>query len=55
MSWRSKIHVRYWHKADMHEPTINVRFRGQNGHWRTVLISLNFSVRVSALDAATRG
>jgi hypothetical protein len=24
--------VRYWHKADIPEPPINVRFRGKSGH-----------------------
>ena len=44
----------YRHIADIPRLQSRVRFWKQSGHWRTVLISLNFSVRVSALDAATR-
>ena len=39
-------YVRYWHKADIPKPPINVRFRGQSGHaitdvWQLrVLVSL---------------
>src|ERR1035437_863983 len=44
----------YRHLADIPRLQSRVRFWKQSGHWRTVLISLNFSVRVSALDAATR-
>jgi len=28
--------VGFWHLADIHEQTTNVRFWGQSGHWLTV-------------------
>jgi hypothetical protein len=41
-AWRAEpCRIRLWHKADVRQPTTNVRFRGKADIAQTLLISFN--------------